>query len=161
MVNLWLAGWLDAATAMDLSRRGFIQRHRLQQAQYGDLSWLGPHKVDPPPPLMSPSETLYMQYNPVTLARSPSGGRLAAVLARGEGIVQDTGKLFVTDLKVHLLGQARDWSHKLNEISRVDYNERFWRLYMAETGQYYQGLNAVGQIDAQLFTVVVQHLTPH
>lgn len=161
MVYLGLSGWLDAEAALDRSRRGFTQRYRLQQAQHGDLSWLSPHRLTPPPALMSPSETLYVRFNNASLMRRPSGGRLAVVLTRGEGLVQDTGSVLVTDQKVHLLGKSRDWSHKLSEIGRIEHNERYWRLHIPETGQYYQGNNAIDEIDAQLFTVTVQHLIAH
>jgi hypothetical protein len=56
------------------------------------------------------------------------------------------------------LGHRRDWSHRLTDIQHIDHNERYWRIYVGTANQHYQGLNAAGQMDAQLFTAVANAL---
>jgi len=157
MVHLGQAGWLDADHAIEESTRGFIQRQRLQQAQRGDLVWLKPHRMEPPPPLMSPAETVYLMQDPAALFQGSNGTRIN-LLARGDGVPQDTGRFYVTDLKLHLLGRSRDWSHKLADIRNVEFNQRRWRIFIGDGGLYYQGENMPGQTDAQLFVMVVKLL---
>jgi hypothetical protein len=155
MIYLGNAGWLEAEEALKISRNGFVQRHRLQQAQRGDLSWLRPEPLDPPPPLMSPDELVYLTANPATLQQTTRAG---SVLPSDEQNVLDSGCLYVTDRKIHLLGHRRDWSHRLTEVQNVDHTERFWRVMVGATQQHYQGANLPDQIDAQLFTAVVKVL---
>jgi len=49
MLYLGRAGWLSADQALKASRNGFVQRQRVQQVQGGDLEWLHPMPLDPPP----------------------------------------------------------------------------------------------------------------
>ncbi len=155
MVHLGNGGWLDAEEALEISRRSFVQRHRLLQAERGDLSWLYPARLQPPPPLMSPDENVYMTINPVTFQQSTRGG---IVLAQDEENVLDSGCFYATDRKVHLLGKRRDWSHKLSDLQDVEHTDRCWRIYVGTARQYYQGLNQADQIDAQLVTAVIRAL---
>jgi hypothetical protein len=155
MVYMGRSGWLDADEALRISRQGYAQRQRVAQTERGDLSWLTPIALDPPPPLMSPEETVYLTANPATFQQSTRGG---VVLARDEENILDTGILYVTDWKVHLLGRRRDWSHKLADIQRVEHTDRYWRLHVGASQQHYQGLNQPDQIDAQLFSAVVHAL---
>jgi hypothetical protein len=156
MLYLGRAGWLSADQALEASRNGYVQRQRVQQVQHGDLAWLHPAPLDPPPPLMSHDEIVYLTVNPATFQQSMRAG---SVLAQGEENVLDSGKFYVTDKKVHLLGHRRDWSHKLTDIERIEHTDSFWRLYVGESEQHYQGVNLPDQIDAQLFTTIVKHLT--
>jgi hypothetical protein len=155
MLYLGRGGWLSAEEAIELSRKGFVQRQRVQQAQRGDFSWLFPAPLDPPPPLMSHDENVYLTMNPVTFQQAMRAG---SVLAQGEENVLDSGKFYVTDKKLHLLGHRRDWSHKLSDVQRVEHNDQHWRIYVGESEQHYQGTNIPDQIDAQLFTTVVKML---
>lgn len=155
MIHLGQPGWLDAEMALEVSRVGFIQRQRVQQTQRGDLSWLRPTRLDPPPPLMSPDETIYLSLNPGSLQQATKTGVLTRA---GDGSVQDTGRFYVTDRKIHLLGHRRDWSHKLTDIGRVEHNEQHWRIYVGEGAQFYQGENLPNQLDVQLFAAVVRTL---
>src|SRR5579859_611730 len=155
MLYLGKAGWLTDAKALEISRNGFVQRQRIQQVQRGDFSWLGPSPLDPPPPLMSPDEVVYLTVNPVTYQQAMRAG---SVLARGEENVLDSGRLYLTDKKVHLLGHRRDWSHKLTEIQRIEHTDEYWRIYVGDSEQHYQGTNFPDQIDAQLFTTIVKVL---
>ena len=155
MLYLGRAGWLSAEEALEFSRKGFVQRQRVQQAQRGDFSWLHPTPLDPPPPLMSHDEQVYLTMNPVTFQQAMRAG---SVLAQGEENVLDSGRFYVTDRKLHLLGHRRDWSHKLSDVQRVEHNDQYWRIYVGESEQHYQGTNLPDQIDAQLFTTVVKML---
>jgi hypothetical protein len=155
MLYLGRSGWLTAEEAIEYSRKGFVQRQRVQQAQRGDFSWLHPTPLDPPPPLMSHDERVYLTVNPVTFQQAMRAG---SVLAQGEENVLDSGRFYVTDRKLHLLGHRRDWSHKLSDVQRVEHNDQYWRVYVGESEQHYQGANLPDQIDAQLFTTVVKML---
>jgi hypothetical protein len=155
MLYLGRAGWLTAEEALESSRKGFVQRQRVQQAQRGDFSWLKPTPLDPPPPLMSHDERVYLTVNPVSFQQAMRAG---SVLAQGEENVLDSGRFYVTDRKLHLLGHRRDWSHKLSDVQRVEHNDQYWRVYVGESEQHYQGSNLPDQIDAQLFTTVVKML---
>ncbi|MHB8629133.1 MAG: hypothetical protein ACYDBJ_21190 [Aggregatilineales bacterium] len=155
-LHLGQAGWLDAQTALEESRRGFVQRIRLQQLQRGDLAWLHPAPLASPPSLMSPNEVVYAMLNPASLHQGSKNGRS---LSRGDSPMQDAGRFYLTDRKLHLLGHRRDWSHKLVEVQRVDNNDRYWRAYIGANSQYYQGENLPGQLDAQLFAAIIRALT--
>ncbi len=154
MIHLGRGGWLDADTALHESLIGFVQRYRMQQTQHGDLLWLRPAPLTPAPPLMSPDEIVYVMLNPVGLKQGNRNGRAPT---RANDTVQDTGRLYLTDHKLHLLGRHRDWSHKLSEIARTDYTDQHWRVYLGG-GQYYQGENLPNQLDAQLFCAVIKAL---
>ncbi|MEP7289920.1 MAG: hypothetical protein ABI947_29595 [Chloroflexota bacterium] len=155
MLYLGRAGWLSADEALEASRKGYVQRQRIQQVQRGDLSWLQPGPLVPPPPLMSPDESVYLMANPATFQQAM---RVGSVLAQGEENVLDSGHFYVTDRKIHLLGHRRDWSHKLTDIQRVEHNDERWRIYVGDSEQHYQGINVPDQIDAQLFASVVKQL---
>lgn len=155
MIYLGKAGWLTADEALEASRVGYIQRQRMVQVQHNDLAWLKPKPLDPPPPLMSPDELVYLTMNPVTLQQASRGN---SVVSRGEESVMDSGRFYVTDRKLHLLGHRRDWSHKLMDIQRVEHNENYWRIYVGDNQQHYQGANLPDQMDAQLFSTIVKVL---
>lgn len=156
MLYLGKAGWLTADQAVEMSRNGFVQRQRVLQTQRGDFSWLHPAPLEPPPPLMSPDENVYLRVNPVTFQQSTRAG---SVLGQGEENVLDSGRFYVTNRKLHLLGHRRDWSHKLSEIKKIEHTDREWRIYVGESDQYYQADNFPDQIDAQLFTTVVKMIS--
>jgi len=155
MVFLGKAGWLSADQAITISRNGYVQRQRMDQAQHGDLNWLHPQPLDPPPPLMSPDELVYVMFPQVTFQQEIRAGNM---LVQPEENVLDTGRFYLTDRKLHLLGKRRDWSHKLSDIVRVEHNEERWRLYVGDSEQHYQGLNLPNYMDAQLFSAVVKQL---
>jgi hypothetical protein len=156
MLYLGRAGWLNAEQALEASRNGYVQRQRVLQTQRGDFSWLYPAPLDPPPPLMSPDENVYLRVNPATFQQST---RVGSVLGQGEENVLDSGRFYVTNRKLHLLGHRRDWSHKLSEIKRIEHTDELWRIYVGDSDQHYQGTNFPDQIDAQLFTTVVKMLS--
>lgn len=156
-VRLGQAGWLSADEALRISTNGYVQRARVAQTRAGDLSWLKPASLRPPPPMMSPREQTYLNLRAVTLQETPAQG----FLTRPEqGTVLDSGKFYVTDRKVHLLGQRRDWSHDLQAIERVEYDQKSWTVFLhgVEQPQHYRGVNAADQLDAQLITAVVEAL---
>jgi hypothetical protein len=155
MLYLGEAGWLNAEQALDASRNGYVQRLRLQQVEHSDLSFLHPGPLFPPPPLMAADEVVYITVNPATYQQAMRAG---SVISSGDESVLDSGRFYVTDRKLHLLGHRRDWSHKLTEIQRIEHNSEYWRLYVGDSEQHYQGLNSPNQIDAQLFCAIVKHL---
>lgn len=154
MTTLGSAGWLDADEALTISRNGYVQRQRVLQAQRGDLAWLSPASLDPPPPLMSPDELVFLSIDPVTLQQSGRGGGLS----QDEQTVLDSGRFYLTDRKIHLLGHRRDWSHRLSDIQNVEHTDEYWRIYLSGSNQHYQGANHPDQIDAQLFTAILKAL---
>lgn len=151
------AGWLSAEDALAISTNGFVQRERMRQTKAGILTWLHPRPIDPPPPLMSPRERVYLTLKGVTLQEAPPSGLL---VRPDQGAILDSGKFYVTDQKLHLLGQRRDWSHHLSDIERVDYDDHAWVILLdsAEEPRQYRGLNSSDQLDAQLVATIVKAL---
>lgn len=156
-IHLGEAGWLSGDDALAISTNGFVQRQRREQAGRGDLTWLDPAPLRPPPPLMSPAETVYLTLKGVTFQELPPPGLLARP---DQGAVLDSGKFYITDQKLHLLGQRRDWSHQLIEIQHIDYDDQAWTFILNTPGEprQYRGLNAWDQLDAQLVAAVTDAL---
>lgn len=151
------AGWLSASQALHLSTEGYVQRRRVQQAEEGDLGWLQLVHLQPPPPLMSSEESIFLSLRAVTYQEAPPAG----LFVRPEqGKILDSGKFYVTDEKLYLLGQRRDWAHSLHEIEKVEYNESTWIVYLNHGGELYQyrGVNVSDQFDAQLVAAIIQAL---
>jgi hypothetical protein len=129
----------------------------MQQVMDGDLGWLKPGRLSPPPPLMSAKEVVYLALKPVTYyetgtSRIPWFGRRDAEL--------DTGTMYATDSKLHLLGQRRDRSHRLTEVQDVQYKGGVWTVQTAagEKPHHYQGRALSGSLDAELITAVIDLL---
>ncbi|HLA43843.1 MAG TPA: hypothetical protein VJZ27_10425 [Aggregatilineales bacterium] len=167
------AGWLDADAALDISAGVFVQRQRLQQIAAGDFGWLKPGKLKPPPPLMSAEETVYLALKPASycetaVSRFAFIEKLEQTLPllsafSGQHVVLDTGTLYVTDAKIHLLGQQRDRSHRLLDIRRADFRGDVWRIHVdsGEHPHHYQGFSQVeGVLDAELIVAIVGSLSP-
>ena len=150
-------GWLSAQEALAASTDGFVQRTRVGQAQSGDLAWLQPVSADPPLPLFDADENVYLTLKAVTLQEAMPAGLLVRA---NQGAVLDSGKLYVTDRRLHLLGQRRDWSHGLSEVRGVSYDEKSWTITLnaPEQPRQFRGVNAQGQFDAQLVAAVVEAL---
>jgi len=156
-IYLGKAGWLSAQKALAASTNGYVQRSRVQQIRAGNLSWLQPSTLHPPPPLMSAEEVVYLTLRGVTFQEAPPSGFLVRA---DQGAVLDSGKFYVTDQKLHLLGQRRDWSHRLSDILRVEYDDRAWTIVLNTPGQpqQYRGPNVSDQFDPQLVAAVVEAL---
>jgi hypothetical protein len=156
-IYLGKAGWLSAQKALAASTNGYVQRTRVQQTRAGDLSWLQPAALHPPPPLMGVEEVVYLTLRAVTFQEAPPPGLLVRA---DQGTVLDSGKFYVTDQKLHLLGQRRDWSHRLSEIHRLEYDDQAWTVVLNTPGQpqQYRGVNAFDQFDPQLVAAVVEAL---
>ncbi|NDJ77200.1 MAG: hypothetical protein GYB65_13175 [Chloroflexi bacterium] len=155
--HLGKAGWLSAEKALAISTDGYVQRTRVQQARQGDLVWLQPVRLDPPPPLMRTDETVYLTLRAVSFQQAPP----QTVFTRPEhGDVLDSGKLYVTNQKLHLLGQRQDWSHRLSDIQRVDYGNEYWIVFINAGSQMqkYRGMHMDGQLDPQLITTIIEAL---
>jgi hypothetical protein len=160
VLYLGKAGWLGADEALDISTRSFVQRHRVRQAQQGDVAWLHPTPLSPPPPLMNPHEEVYMSFQYVIYCQASQVGRLAH---RAVANSLDAGSFFVTGSKIHLLGHRRDWSYHLTDIQGIDYNDKSWFIYLNNINnvggvEYFQGDNHPDELDAQLVAAVLQAL---
>jgi hypothetical protein len=156
-IHLGRGGWLSADKALAISTDGYVQRQRVQQAKSGNLSWLQPMPLRPPPPLMGTDENVYLTLRAVTYQQaSPQG----LFVRPNQGDVLDSGKLYVTDQKLHLLGQRRDWSHPLGDIHEIKYDTDSWTaiLHTADNLQQYRGISVVEQLDAQLIATVLETL---
>ncbi len=146
-------GWLSADDALEISTRAYVQRHRVKQSQRGNLNWLKPLALTPPPPLLNPDEKIFMSFRHVIFYQGQTGA-----FAQGRLETLDTGSFFVTDQKIHLLGHKQDWSYPLYDIQAVDYNERAWFLYVPSSGslpQFFFGENHHEELDAQLVAAVL------
>ncbi|NJL94401.1 MAG: hypothetical protein HC915_12100 [Anaerolineae bacterium] len=150
------AGWLHADQALDMSAQVYIHRERLQQAQAGLLDWLKPRLLSPPPPLMSAEERVYLALKPVQYGKRGSGSPFQA---GREGTVLDTGTFYLTDSKIHLLGQQRDRSHRLSEIAQASFDERGWTLVLegnSTSANYYYGATTLGDLfDGELIVAII------
>jgi hypothetical protein len=103
--------------------------------------------------MMSPAEKVYLTLRAVTFQETPPPGFL---VRPDHGTVLDSGKLYVTDQKLHLLGQRHDWSHDLTEVQKVEYDSKTWMIYLES--QHYRGVNVAEQFDAQLISAVLDTL---
>ncbi len=156
-LHLGAAGWLSSGDALDISTEGFVQRKRVEQAKVGKLSWLQAAPLLPPPPLMTPEEKVFLSLRGVAYQQSALPGFWAR---SDQAEVLDTGTFYVTDYKLHLLGQRRDWSHRLSDIRKVAYDHRSWTIYLNTAGsaEFYRGMALASQMDPQLFSAVVEAL---
>jgi len=156
-LHLGAAGWLSSGDALDISTEGFVQRKRVEQAKVGKLSWLQAAPLLPPPPLMTPEEKVFLSLRGVAYQQSALPGFWAR---SDQAEVLDTGTFYGTDYKLHLLGQRRDWSHRLSDIRKVAYDHRSWTIYLNTAGsaEFYRGMALASQMDPQLFSAVVEAL---
>jgi hypothetical protein len=157
-IYLGRAGWLSSQEALRISTNGYAQRVRAAQAKSGDLSWLQPAVYDPSFPQMAPNEHVYLTLKAVTLHEtSPSAIRFRAE----SGALLDSGKCYVTDQKMILFGQRRDWFYSLDEVSHTAYDDKYWTVYLdsADPARYFRGANVQDQLDAQLVAAVVEVLS--
>jgi len=158
-VARYLAGgrWLDREEALRISLNGYVQRQRVRQTSGGDLSWLSPIVLAPPPPFIMPGETIFLELRAVTLTRLAPR---TWILRAGQDELLDSGKLYVTDRKVHLLGQRRDWSVGWADALDTGYGTDTWQLYVAgdERLRALSAQRAANEIDPQLIVAIVDLL---
>ena len=157
-LRLGKAGWLKEDDALKLSTTVYIQRQRVRQAQSGDLSWLRPERLSPPPSLMSPNELVYLSSPKVDFRQMGQSANEAS--QKTEKGVLDTGKFYVTDVKLHLLGRSRDWSYHLSQIHKTDFTDKSWKIYIdtKDATQYFQAYFDANETDPQLTTAVIKAL---
>ena len=150
-------GWLESEDALDASTDVYIQRERLQQVQRGELKWLKPAQLTPPPPLMNADEVVYLAIKPVTYAKTAPPGLFSFTR---ESNILDTGTFYLTDSKVHLLGQRRDRSHRLAEISRLTHDEHGWEIHVGSGDDlhHYRGQYQDGILNGELIIAIVEVL---
>lgn len=147
-------GWLSADDAISISSEIYIHRQRLQQIADHDLSWIKPSRLNPPPPLMTPDELIYLSLKPASYCET--GNRRMAFMS-DDGVVLDTGILYVTDSKIHLLGQRRDRSQRLSEITDLEFRDDQWFIHvdMDDQRHHYRGLGQGGILDAQIIVAII------
>ncbi len=155
--RLGKAGWLSARDALRISQDGFVQRKRVQQTLEGDLDWLQPAPMTPPLPFMEEDESLFLSLRAVSYQEAPLPGLWYRL---GPRTILDSGKFYVTDRNLHLMGQRRTWSHALSEVRRVAYDRRGWLVDITGASQtfQYQGANLPDQFDPQLVAAVIGSL---
>ena len=150
------AGWVESEQALELSTQVYVQRKRLEQTRNGDLSWLKPTRLSPPPPLMSPIEWVYLEFLSITYNETKQTGLLSRT---PNASILDTGRFYVTDGKIHLLGQRRDRSHRLSDVRAVEFHNQAWYVHIAgEKPHHYQGYAQDGILDAELITAIITTL---
>lgn len=151
------AGWVEENDALDISTEIYIHNQRLAQVKAGEIAWLKPTQLHPPPPLMGADEKVYLSLKPASYCET----RPASLLNRSiVGAVLDTGTLYVTDSKIHLLGQRRDRSHRLREVSGVSYDDKLWYIHFkdGERGYHYQGFGQDTLFDTEMIAGIIETL---
>lgn len=150
------AGWLRSDDALDMSTEVYVHRQRVAQARQGELGWLKPNRLNPPPPLMSADEVVFLSLKPVIYCETNLGGFLSR---SRDGTVLDTGTLCITDSKIHLLGR-RDRSHRLTEIRGLEQEGENWYIHvdMEENPHHYRGGHGEGFMDAELVIAIIEAL---
>jgi hypothetical protein len=148
--------WLESEQALEISTQVYIHRKRLDQTHSGDLSWLKPTRLMPPPPLMSPIEWVYLEIPSISYCETRQTGLLSR---NKDANILDTGKFYVTDSKIHLLGQRRDRSHRLTDIQRLEFAGQSWYVHIdGESPHHYHGYSQDGILDAELIIAVITTL---
>lgn len=149
--------WHDQSAALQISTNGFVQRQRVRQTAEGDLSWLAPLEVDPLPPFIDQGETVWLELRGVTLARMAPQTR---VFRSGQSEIIDSGKLYVTGLKLHLQGQRRDWSIAWPDVPGSRYDSDMWQIWVESNDQPCElsAQRASNEIDPQLIIAIVERL---
>lgn len=157
-LRLGKGGWIKDDDALKLSTAIYIQRQRVGQAQSGDLSWLRPERLSPPPSLMSPNELVYLSNRKVDFRQLGQSSNQGS--QKTEKGILDTGQFYVTDVKIHLLGRSRDWSYDLSQIRKADFTDKAWKIFIntKDAVQYFQGDFDTNEIDPQLTAAVVNTL---
>ncbi len=157
-VSIWLGkgGWLSGDDATQISRNGYVQRMRVQQAKVGDFSWL-----QPPQDVSWAQETfespILQVLRAVSLTEAPS--RMLLSRATSQPVI-DSGKLFVTEEHLRFIGQRTDRIFDFAQITDARYDDRSWSVIeVAEpTSFQYRGAYLQDQIDPQLVTAVIEAL---
>ncbi len=149
--------WLDRDEALAISTKGYVQRQRVRQTHEGDLSWLAPVEMEPLPPYLVRGEFVYLELRAATLMRlAPK----TWIFRAGQDELLDSGKLYVTDRKLHLLGQRRDWSVSWADVLDTTYEADAWQLMVAGDDQTraFSAQRASNEIDPQLVVAVIDQL---
>lgn len=149
--------WLDRDDALQVSTNGYVQRQRVRQTREGDLSWLVPVTLDPLPPFIVRGETILLELRAVTLTRLAPR---TWIFRAGQDELLDSGKLYVTDRKLHLLGQRRDWSVNWVDVLETGYEADAWHLRVAGDDQprILSAQRVSNEIDPQLIAAIFDQL---
>ncbi len=143
--------WVTEESAISYSRDAYIQRHRLQQVEAGNIGWLTPIAlIDDMALPLDESE------NPLLRIAEAKLGRRVNVEDKPSPQV-DFGTLIVTDRRLHLIGQERSWIYEWNAISATAYASNTWTLDFSDT-HFIEHLADNDRIDAQLLMAIINHL---
>ena len=145
-------GWIDADTAIDLSRDAYIQRRRVEQVQAGQLNWLQPTLPDEGRPAnLSPDEHLLVYIEAAQLKRK--------IETEEEHTTHDVdnGALFFSNRKIHLIGQQREWAYEYAAIINTHYQPDLWRMTFSDA-HFIEHTVQSKELDAQLLIAVVEAL---
>lgn len=141
--------WLKEEMALEYSRDAYIQRHRLQQVEAGNIGWLTPIALNVTVALDDVEKPL------LQIAEAKLGRR---VEDNDKSTTQiDFGTLVITDRRLHLIGQERPWIYEWNAISRMGYQANTWSMDFSDTHCIEHQADE-DSIDAQLLVAVINHL---
>lgn len=141
--------WLKEDTALDYSRDAYIQRHRLQQVEAGNISWLTPIGLMNVAVTLDEAEKPLLQIAETKLGRRVEDDKSTTAV--------DFGTLIITDRRLHLVGQERPWIYEWNAVSRANYKANTWTLDFSDT-HFIEHQADMDSIDAQLLVGVINHL---
>lgn len=149
--------WIEGPQALQFSTQGFVQRQRVRQASEGDFSWLAPVSLDPAPPFIVQGETALLVLRAVSFIRPAPQTWL---FRTGQDELLDSGKLYITDRKLHLVGQRREWSVAWADVLESEYDADTWRVRVGgdDRMRQFTGARSANEVDPQLITVTVDYL---
>lgn len=148
------AAWLDDDRAIDLSRDAYIQRRRVEQVKSGQLNWLQPELPDDiRPSRLSPDEQILAFVERCGLKRKIEADPDTAPSTHDV----DQGPLFLTNRKMHLLGQQREWVYEYAAVINTHFEQLLWRITFSDA-HFIEHNATPKELDPQLLTAVVETL---
>lgn len=144
------AKWINEDDALDYSRDAYIQRHRLQQVEAGNISWLSPITFDDLPTTFDTAEKTFLTIKDAKLKRRVEDDDATSPQV-------DFGLLIITDRRLHIVGQERTWVYEWNAIASTNFTGNVWTLDFTDT-HFIEHQADEDQLDAQLFIAVINHL---
>jgi hypothetical protein len=145
------ADWLSEDEAIDLSTDAYVQRRRNEQVRVGQLAWLQPTLPDNRPASLTPDEHTLAYFEKVALHRQ-------VTTDEGETIHDvDQGALFLTDRKLHIHGQQRDWSYEYGAVVKVHYDTTTWHVSFSDN-HFIKHTVQPGEINAQITCSLIEVL---
>ncbi len=145
--------WINEEEALEFSRQAYIQRHRLQQVEAGNLTWLTPIV------LTEAIETIHSDEEALLNIKGCQLGRRITAEEQNNTTIApvDSGTLVVTNRRLHFWGQERPWIYEWNAIRSATYKNNTWTLEFNDT-HFIEHLADQDRLDAQLFVAVINSL---